>query len=171
MNNKRVKIEPTDPTRPAMLTMFTNPAALLSWIRNGRGSYASGEETFHVYVDATDSAHAEKIGYELVWNADGSYERLNCVTIVKSTIVLGSGITMKAYVGWIDDDALRFDLLTSNAANTTVRITDNNAVASEHTGTSGPMSIEAAFAAALKNVDQAVGAENAKMWGPPGAAS
>lgn len=170
MNNKRVKIEPTDRTRRTTLTMFTNPSALLSWIRSGRKNYTGGEETFHVYIDAADSAHAEKIGYELVWNDDGTYERLNCVTIVKSTIVLDSGITMKAYVGWIDDSTLRFDLLTSDASNATIKPADNGTT-SGHAENGGPMSIEAAFAAALKNVDQAAGAENVKSWSPSGPAS
>jgi hypothetical protein len=161
--NKRIRIELATPDRSSAIWMFADTAALRSWIESGANGLdlALSEDAFSVSVGSSDMVFAEKIGYEVAWSPDGTYKYLNCAALVKSTIVSGKGIIMKAYVGWVDDNLLRFDEYHDDDFVVRFAIDNEHPPSGEDDiDTSG--SLADAFAAALKNVDLAVESKSEK---------
>lgn len=156
---KRARIEPAHEDCDANLWFFKNTTALKSWIDSGANNrdIAMSEDAFIVNVRQDDYAYSERIGYELSWNDDNTYDTFNCVTLVKATPVPGEGITLKAYMGWASKQLLQFSDHTDDVHNAKITMVnkDEKIVMSpgdddiEMEGT-----FAEAFARALKGVEQ-----------------
>lgn len=154
---KRVRIEKIKDDDVAVLWFFKNTTALKSWLDSGAVDFevAMSDDTFSIPIGDNDYVYAERIGYELSWHIDNTYDTFNCVTIIKATPVPGEGVTLKAYMGWASKELLQFS--AHKAASHNIKVTpvdkDDKIVMSQDDDIEMESTLADAFARALKGVE------------------